>query len=251
MTAVNFGSGTMIGRRTGVSNPTPSFFGVLQDIQIDFDRTLKELIGNMAFAVDVAPAAMKITGKAKFATIQANAINDLFFGQTLAASSGFSMAVPETASIPATPYQVTTSHAAAFLADLGVFFALTGVQLKRVASSPITGQYSVNESTGVYTFAAADTLLSVNIYYEYTVTSMNQISISNQLMGVGPSFALFLSETYTDNSGTVNTFNMKLNACRSSKLALPFKNTDYTMLDIDFQAFADNSGNIGTIVTGA
>jgi len=251
MPAVNFGAGTLVGRRTGVSNPTPSFFGILQEVDITVDRTLKELIGNYSFASDVAPAQMKITGSAKFAQITASALNDMMFGMSLSSTSGFAMAIGENKTIPGTPYQVTVSNAANFKEDLGVFYAATGVQLARVASTPATGQYAVNESTGVYTFASGDTTLGVNIYYSYNVTTMKQISMTNPLMGVGPTFEIYLYNTYTDNSGTLNTFGMKLNACRSSKLQLPLKNQDYTIESFDFTAYADAANAIGSIVTGA
>lgn len=251
MTQVNFGSGTVIGRRTDISNPTPAFFGILQDIEISFDQTLKELMGQYKMAVDIAPANLKVSGKAKFARIQANTMNDLLFGQTLTTATGTTMAIAEAGSVPAVsgPYTITVTQAATFLEDLGVFYALTGVQLVRVASGPTIGQYSVNETTGVYTFAAADTLASVSIYYTYGVTTKKKIAMTNQIMGVGPSFEVNIQENYTNNAGTVCTMFIKLNACRSSKLSLPFKNTDYTIPEFDFQAFADQSNNWGSIVT--
>ena len=101
MTAINFGVGTMIGRRIDTNNPTPAFFGVLQELEIDFDQSLKELIGQYRVAVDVAFATLKITGKAKFARIQANIINDMFIGNTVTDSSGESMAVAEAHTITA------------------------------------------------------------------------------------------------------------------------------------------------------
>ena len=67
--------------------------GTLQDVSIDFDITLKELFGSYEYAVDIAPATKKINGKAKFASINAMNMNDLFFkgtfsGSGLAGSSG-------------------------------------------------------------------------------------------------------------------------------------------------------------------
>jgi hypothetical protein len=249
MTAINFGVGTIIGRRTDTTNPTPAFMGIMQDIQIDFDQTLKELMGQYKMAVDVAPANMKVTGKAKFAKIQANLMNDLMFGQTLTTAAGQTMAAGEAASIPATPgpYTVTVTHAATFKEDLGVFYASNGKQLTRVASAPATGQYSVVETTGVYTFAAADQGLAVTFYYTYTVTTLQQISMANQLLGVGPTFEVNIQESYTNNAGVTNQIFLKLNACRSSKLSLPFKNIDYTVQEFDFQAFADQSNNWGLL----
>jgi len=248
MTAINFGVGTAIGRRTDISNPTPAFMGILQDIEIDFDQTLKELMGQYKMPVDVAPANLKVTGKAKFAKIQANLVNDLMLGQTLSSASGVSMAVAEAGSVPASPtYTITVSHSGTFSEDLGVFYASTGVQLTRVASVSVAGTYSVNESTGVYTFYSGDANAAVTLYYTYTVTTLKKIAMTNQLMGIGPTFELHLQENYTNNLGVTNTMYIKLNACRSSKLTWPFKNVDYTIQSFDFTAFADQSNNWGTI----
>ena len=249
MTAVNFGVGTVVGRRTDISNPTPSFLGILQDIEIDFDQTLKELMGQNKVAVDVAPAGLKIAGKSKFARIESSTLRDLLFGSaaTVTQSSGQGFITGEPHAIPTTPYQVVVANAGQFLADQGVFYS-NGKQLNVVASSPAVGQYSVSAG-GTYTFAAADTGNNVTIYYSYSVTNLVQVTVANSLMGTGPSFSLFLSEQYTNNAGVLNTFNMQLNACRSSKLTFPFKNGDYTILGFDFQAFADQNGNIGTIST--
>lgn len=246
MTAINFGVGTIIGRRTDISNPTPSFLGIMQDIEIDFDQTLKELMGQYKMPVDVAPANMKVTGKAKFAQIQANTANDLLFGQTITPASGLTMAIAENHTVASTTQIVT--NAATFLHDLGVFYAATGMQLARVASAPSVGQYAVNEATGTYTLNVADEV-SLNFYYSYGVTNMKQITLTNQLMGFGPSFELNIQEQYINNAGQTNQIFLKLNACRSSKLTLPFKNTDYTVQEFDFEAFADQSNTWGTFAT--
>ena len=248
MTQIQFGVGTAIGRRTDISNPTPAFLGILQDIDVSIDQTLKELMGAYKMPVDVAPAALKITGKAKLAKIQANFMNDTLLGETITTASGVAMAVGEAGTIPASSvYTVVVTHSATFVNDLGVFYASSGAQLKCVASGPTVGQYSV--SAGTYTFAAADAGLAVTIYYDYTVTTLNQISGVNQLMGSGPSFELNLQNTYKNNAGTTNSLYIKLNACRSSKLSLPFKNGDYLIQEFDFTAFADQSNNWGSIST--
>lgn len=247
MTAINFGVGTVIGRRTDIANPTPAFMGVLQDIEIDFDQTLKELTGQFKMPVDVAPANLKVTGKAKQARIQANMMNDLVFGQTITTGAGVAMATTETATTATTTFTVT--NGGTFKEDLGLFYAATGVQLKRVASEPTTGQYSVVETTGVYTIAVGDENTLFNVYYTYGVTTKQQITMSNQLMGTGPSFELNIQEQYTNNAGVVGTIFIRLNACRSSKFTMPFKNTEYTIPEFDFTAFADQSNNWGLIAT--
>ena len=240
MVAYAFGSGTLIGVRTDVANSTPAVFGVVQDVQIDFAFSLKELVGQYQAPVAIGRGAMKITSKAKTARIYSATYNSLFFGQTQAAGA-LLQAVNEAGSIPTTPYQVTVANSATWVTDLGVFYSATGVQLTRVASGPTTGQYSV--AAGVYTFAAADTGLGVQINYTYTAASGAQkITLSNQLMGAGPTFQVNIAETYNSK-----VLNIQLNANVASKLSFPFKNQDFVMNDIEWQSLADAAGNLGYI----
>lgn len=242
---VSFGSGSLVGIPSG-SNPTPAQFGVLQSVDLEFSSSLKELFGQNQYPVAVARSTSKITGKAASAQINARQYNALFFGGTLASgTSGQLQVTNETGTIPAVsgPYTVTVTNSANFVADLGVVFAATGVQLTRVASGPTTGQYSV--SAGVYTFAAADTLLGVLISYTYTVTTgASLITITNQLSGVAPTFQMNLATTF--NSKVIN---FQLNACVSSKLSFPFKNQDFMVNDFEFEAYPDASNVLGKLTT--
>jgi hypothetical protein len=240
MAAFNFGVGSLWAARTDVSNPTPAQFGTLQDISVDFDFTSKPLMGQYQIPVAVARGGMKVNLKAKSATINSGIFNQSFFGQTQTVG-GRTTALNETSAIPGTPYQITVVNSATFTTDLGVIFTVTGVRLTRVASGPTTGQYSV--SAGVYTFAAADTTLSVGISYAYTTASGSQlITITNQLMGAAPQFQVNLTNTYQ-----AKLLALQLNACISTKLSLPFKNEDWTISEIDIEAFTDASNTLGTL----
>jgi hypothetical protein len=240
---LNFGSGTFIGKRTDISNAKPSFLGVLQDMEIDIDVSLKELTGAYKMPVDVAPASMKVTGKAKLARIQGASVNNLLLGQTETDGAGIDMAVAEGFSVPSSsPYTYTTVNASKFIEDLGVFYS-GGTQLQPVTSSPAQGQYSV--SAGVYTFAAADEGAAMLVYYSYSATTLVQLSLANQLMGAGPVFEVVGKQDYFVQ-GVEKKLVMKLNACRGSKWSFPFKNTDYTIQDFEFAAFADPNNNWGT-----
>src|SRR5271165_3541528 len=79
---LSFGSGAVWGERTDVtgSGIGPRQFGVLQDIQIDFDWTDKALYGQLQFPVAIARGQGKITGKAKFAQILGLLYSDIFLG---------------------------------------------------------------------------------------------------------------------------------------------------------------------------
>src|ERR1700756_4148246 len=113
------------GTRSDVSGAGigPDQFGILQDVQIDWDWQTKELWGQFQFPLDIARGQGKISGKAKFARIFGAIYGDLFFGQT-PASGQLTVSENEAATIPAnTPYTVTVANAAAYVDDLGVYYA--------------------------------------------------------------------------------------------------------------------------------
>jgi ABC-type antimicrobial peptide transport system permease subunit len=243
MVAYNFGAGNWFCKRTDTANQTVTLLGVLQDMELNIDRTMKELIGQYALPVDVAQAQMKITGKGKYAQVGLGNLNNTILGQTQVSSSGFNIAAPENHTGALT---LTVTNGATFSEDLGVRYHSNGNPLQPVTSSPNAGQYIAGAAgVGAYNFNSADTV-SLDIYYSYQVSNMQQISAVNQLMGQGTTFELIGSNTY-NVCGINKVISLKLNACKASRTSVPFKNIDYTMFDLEFQAFADCSNAWGTI----
>lgn len=231
----SFGSGLLFATNTA-ANSTPIQFGTLQDVSLDISRTVKELYGQGQFPVAVGAAQQKITGKAKFAQVSGSLYNDLFFGGTSATGQTL-LVYQEAASVPAvTTYTITVAGAATFVDDEGVLYATTGLPLKRVASAPTQGQYSV--SAGVYTFASADASAAVLISYTKTSASSGvTITTGNPLQGVQPTFSIIVVRQY---NGQQEAF--KLWSCIASKLSLPTKMADWGITELDFTAFADSAG---------
>jgi hypothetical protein len=244
---LSFGSGAVWGERTDVtgSGIGPRQFGVLQDIQIDFDWSNKELYGQLQFPVAIARGQGKITGKAKFAQILGLLYSDIFFGAT-PATGQFAVSQLEAATVPAaTPYTVNVANAASYNDDLGVVYASSGKRFNRVTTPSAAGQYSVNFATGVYTFSSADASAAILVSYTYNiVTSGNKLTMTNQSMGITPTFKATFYTNY-NGSGTA----LRLNACTANKLSLPTKLDTWTISELDFMAFADASGTIGYLST--
>ncbi len=246
-----FGAGALWGNRTDVtgSGIGPDQFGILQDVQIDWDWTTRELWGQYQFPVDIARGQGKITGKAKFARIFGAIYGDLFFGQTPAAGQ-LTVSENEAAVVPAnSPYTATVANAANYVDDLGVFYAsgaTAGNRFTRVTTPSASGQYSVNVATGIYTFAAADAGASVLLSYLFNSNSGKKLVLTNQLMGYTPTFKATFYTTKT-TQGVPAGLALVLNACTASKLSLPTKIDDYEIQEFDFSAFADASGAIGTL----
>ena len=247
-----FGAGALWGSRTDVtgSGIGPDQFGILQDVQIEWDWTTKELWGQFQFPVDIARGQGKISGKAKFARIFGAIYGDLFFGQT-PATGQLTVAENEAGTVPATtPYTVTVGNAASYVDDLGVFYASgasAGNRFVRVTTPSAAGQYSVNLATGIYTFAAADAGASLLISYHYTISSAGKkLVLTNQFMGYTPTFKATFYTTKTTQSTSAGLA-LVLNACTATKLSLPTKTDDYEIQEFDFSAFADATGAIGTL----
>ena len=129
--------------------------------------------------------------------------------------------------------------------DIPIRRYVPGQPMKRVSTTPAAGQYTVNPATGLYTFAVDDKGKGILVSYEYAIANSpgsETFMINNTLMGYTPSFsALF----YNQFNG--KTLVMKLNQSTLGKLALPFKNDDFTLTDLDAEAFADSAGQIGYI----
>lgn len=232
-----------------VSNPTPIRLGVLQGMSLDISADTKELFGQNQFAIDVARGKQKITGKVMYAQIAGRALNNLFFGQTLTSGTMQSVVADTTgAVVPGTPFTITPTvpNSGTFVQDLGVINA-AGIPLVRVASAPSQGQYSVNQATGVYTFAASQTgeTVFISYRYSYTLTSANNISLTNLAMGAVPTFQALMHASYKGRRALVN-----LSVAQFSKLALlSTKQDDHNIPEMEFNAYANAAGSVGNIYT--
>lgn len=241
----SFGSGSLYGKSLTNSPPTPVRFGALQDVSIDFSFSEKELYGSYQFPLAIGRGTGKIAAKAGFAQFNAQTFNDLFFGNTNPATGSVRFAVEEAATV--TSNIVTASNNATFGSDYGVVLASDHTVFTRVANTPVGQQYSCNETTGVYTFNATQNTVAVLISYSYNDASNGKkISITNQLLGTSPQFSAVFTEAFT-RGGTTKKMTLVLNACTSSKLTLATKLEDFTMPQFEFAAYADDSGNIGSL----
>lgn len=248
---ISFGAGKLIAvptnlaDGTAIANPTPVVLGILQEVSLDISVDTKTLYGANMYPVAVAQGKAKIGIKAKYADISGGVMGGLYFGQN-ATNSIKDMALDVAGTIPSTPFTVTPTVPASgtYVADLGVFDATTGAQYTRVASAPATGQYSVNTTTGVYTFAAADTTKTVTFNFEYSATSTTAqlFTINNRQMGYTPSFSVMLKGSY-DGKDIIAKFYRGV----SSKLSMPFKNEDFSVPDFEADFFANSAGNVGWI----
>src|SRR5215472_281000 len=253
MTQLSFGPAVMYGQRVDLSGTGigPRQFGLLQDVDITFSYTQKELYGQFQFPAAIARGQGKVTGKAKLAQINVLLYADLFFGLAPGAGSD-TVSQDEQQTIPQNPpYSVTVAQAVNYLDDLGVWMAASGDRFNTATAPSATLQYTVNLSTGVYTFAAADAGKAIRISYLYSLptTGMN-VLITNQPQGYTPAWKcrIFQKISPTVPGGVQNIslpWTMELNACVSNSLSFPTAQDNWTLNAFDFAAFADASGTVG------
>lgn len=237
-----FGTGNLY--TTPVGGGAPFRFGALQDVTLDFAADVKQLFGQYQFPLDVARGKTKIEGKAATGEINASAFNTYYFGQTVTPDEELLQVINEAHTVPAmSTYTVTVTHGADFVLDLGVYDATTGNQLTQVASMPATGEYTVS-AVGLYTFNSAQADTDMLFNYLYEGTTGNSLAIGNPLMGSTPKMQMVLSQIYN-----ANTVTLLLYSCTAEKLSLPFKQDDYLIADMSFQAQANAAGQIGRFTT--
>jgi hypothetical protein len=106
------------------------------------------------------------------------------------------------------------------------------------------GQYSVNTTTGVYTFNSADATKGVLISYNYTTSTSPAANfvINNRLLGQSPFFSITFNIAYQGNN-----MQMQLYQCISTKLTMGTKLEDFLIPEFDFSAMANSANQVGAI----
>lgn len=223
--------------------------GTLQEIEIDFDQSIEELRGQYKLPDAIAQSALKVSGKAKIGKFDIGLTAGLVTGSALSTGQQ-KLAFQEAGTVPGSvTFTITVTNAATYKEDYGVVYAGSGLAFTKVPSAPAVGQYSVNETSGVYTFAAADANKAVRISYCYTVAATGHKTVlNNSVMGEQPVFKLMLTGGYTDYDGR-KTLDLTLNRCVMSKQTFPMKNTAFMVSDLEFSCFADATGEWGVLST--
>ena len=239
--------GTFSGGTPGTSQ-SPVWFATLQDVDITIDATIKELRGNLQFPDDTAISDKKITWKAGYGRFNIDTWINIYFGDTFSAGSAASGTGPgggvpqvqEAHQIVSTT--VTVTHSAAFTQDMGVIYASGFQGFQKVTGVPTVGQYNV--TAGVYGFSTADNATNVLISYRYNISTGRILVVQNHIQGWGPTFEMVLAQPYQELTAGVPNY-LDLYACKAGKLSAPLKRADYTISDLEGQAFANAAGLIG------
>jgi hypothetical protein len=169
-------------------------------------------------------------------------------------------AIAESHTIPAsTPYTVPLTNASTMVAGSEIVVVTVagqalfytrvaaGMEAAATAAAPTSGKYSI--ASGILTFVTGDAGETVQITYLYTPVSNTGTTVAIQQVGMNtaPTFELTLiglgKNIYTN---AAQQFIVRMNSCLAPSLSLGFKLDDFTSLDVDYQAFIDANGNLGS-----
>lgn len=233
-----FGAGYAVMTPFGANapaNPTPISFPIMQELSIDWSGDIAELYGQGQFSYGQARTKVKIDCKAKIGAIYIALLSDLFFGASYTTGQ-VKFIIQESVTI--TTHSGTVANSANFLADAGVVNSTTGAPYRAVASAPALGQYAV--TAGVYTFNSSDTITVAYITYTYNSSATGETAtVTNVPMGQMPVFNF----KYMNNQWGPNVYLEFFNAV-AKKISAPNKNTEFSMWDFEFTAFASTNGNV-------
>jgi hypothetical protein len=195
MAVIEFGTGLLYSTPNAGNlavNPSPVRL-LLQEVSVEFKGDLKKLFTQYQFPIATARGKIEVTGKAKIANYDPDPINQLFWGQSIAAGTQIPIdgeTITPTTGATGLPNATAANGGANFTQNNGVLYAggaKAGALLLQVtAIGSGVGVYTVN-STGAYFFSSADNNIAMSISYTYTNSTRGKtITMANQLMGFAP-----------------------------------------------------------------
>ena len=227
---------------------TPIEFAKLQDVTTDFSFDVKELYGQYSFPIETARGKGKIALKAGFAEIRAETFNQIIGGTTATGSRAITRDNAYTIPVASGPYTVviTVPASGTFVGNLQVVDVtdttnppIPYTQITAVSVPTSTQTYYVGATSVTYVFTSADAGKSIQITYEYSVSTGKTITLVNPVMGVAPRFTLRAYNTYSGKQ-----YGYYFPACISSKMSAGMKLEDFVIPDFDVSAFADGANNV-------
>jgi hypothetical protein len=204
-----FGPGVLI---ASIPGGTPVNIGFAQEITFNDKVTLKSAYGQNRYALAVGAGTAKTSVKAKFLRVSSLAISQLLIGVAPTPGGNF-MQFGELHTLATVTPSLTIAppNSGTFYSDQGLVYSATGLPLQYTTSAPTTGKYSLNPSTGVYSFAAGDAGVGVIASYLYSTGSIGQ-SLNSGNPIIGPSISTQVNILYTDPNtqfqATLQLFNV-------------------------------------------
>lgn len=212
------------------SNPDPICLVTVSGMTVDVNETDADLRGDGPDIIDSFVSEREVTGQITLSDFSTSLIAAVTSG--VAVTPGSKIGAQHAATIPTTPFQITVTQGATFADDLGVINLTDGKPMVRDATASATNVYSVNTTTGVYTFNTADAADSVLIMYRYTAaTTDTTAKIAKATSSTAAKFAL---HCYASKAG--KTWGMVVPAARLPGISAAFKRDGWSDITIKWKA---------------
>jgi hypothetical protein len=256
------------------SGGTPYELGVVQSASAEFKVDLKELRGPYRYPIAVADGKGTASGKVSFANLWPPTLSEILaaaaptaspastsVGQAVINESGLIAThayqlQQSTGLAGASPFIVGSEIVVVTVAGSPYYYTrvTAGGEAAASATAPLAGKYSIT-TTGsaapILQFITADNGNTVSVTYLFTPTTTNAnaiVSLGQLGMNTAPTFQLTLIGTGKNYySNAAQQFIIVFNAVLAPSLKFDFKLDDFTMLDLDYQAFIDANGNLGSL----
>lgn len=215
----------------------------IQDFSVDFSGKGVELRGQFLYPVDARVADINAKGKFKVGEWSLEQLNTLFFGGTIATTGNDIPTADEPHTIPSSgPYTVQVTNFTGFVQPLTVAYASDLSNLDEVLSLTAPGQYTVNVSTGTFTFfGGADAGVAVVISYLSTGAGAS-LTIPNNLQGQSPILGIAAINS-ADGNGILLP-NVRVTGMKPVEL----KMNAFAMCEVDFNVFCPPGASVGQLI---
>ena len=235
-----FGPGVIIGTLPG---GTPINVGLANEISFSEKTTIKELHGQYRRALAIGAGTIKTTVKLKNARLSGLALAQLYLGVSPTLGGNYAViGEAHTLGTIGTPtVTLAPPNSGTFLTDQGVIYTNTGQAFTVASGAPATGSYTVNTTTGVYSFASGDEGAATLISYDYNTSALGQNMTSGNPL-LGPTVTISLLINYTDPSTGFHS-SLKLFKVVLEGIDLATKLEDFTYPEINGTAYANAAGN--------
>jgi len=227
---------------TAADDMTPTELARLSDITITGEHEIVGVEDAQYLYKDFPMSKLrKIKGHASFAAFDGAVVDQVFFGAVRTAGCKLTDLHRKLTVPVSPPYTVTVSSPSSgtFADDLGVVYAADGTRLTLSSGLPVAGSYTRTGAT--YTFNAADAGTQMGVSYSYTLATGTSLPLSNDLPGRAPTFQAVLQAYYAGQQTT-----LVLYACVTHEFSVPVKTEQFAVMGFDFEAYANDSGQIGT-----
>lgn len=220
-------------------NPTPIKVATPQSLDLSISGDVATVFGNQSFAKASASTTKEVTGTITLAEFQPEFVSRYLLGATKA--QGRHKQVEDIVELTSTGTPATVSYVAEdFNRDLGVVSRL-GVKFTRVASAPAEYEYSLDTTTGTYTFNSAQAGVEVAVRYsQFLENEGTRYILKNSLMGSTPSFRLETVGMFQGKGYGFIFYN-----CTATSYSQSTTNDGFALPTFEFSASVDENDELG------